>query len=85
MNANEERLFSLNNMAASTNVIEMRAAIEQVLAELESIPSLKDEQKGGTGGFFLRKRCFCKDPVQSCCLLDELASTLLSRHTPSLI
>ena len=30
---NEERLFSLNNMAASADVMEMRAAIEQVLAE----------------------------------------------------
>ncbi|KAK0151737.1 hypothetical protein N1851_006964 [Merluccius polli] len=32
-------------MAASTDVIQMRAAIEQVLAELECIPSLKYEQK----------------------------------------
>ena len=38
-------------MAASADVIEMHAAIEQVLAELESIPSLKDEQKAALEAF----------------------------------
>ena len=38
-------------MAASADVIEMRAAIEQVLAELESIPSLTGEQKAALEAF----------------------------------
>ena len=38
-------------MAASADVIEMCAAIEQVLAELESILSLKDEQKAALEAF----------------------------------
>ena len=41
-------------MAASADVIEMRAAIDvlaEVLAELESIPSLKDEQKAALEAF----------------------------------
>ena len=63
-------------MAASADVIEMRAAIEQVLAELESIPSLKDEQKAALEAFLGGKDAFGKDPVPTCCLLDELASTL---------
>ena len=70
-------------MAASADVIEMRAAIEQVLAELESIPSLKDEQKAALEAFkckfALHKRQSC-DPVLTCCLLACL-DALLSRHT----
>ena len=51
-------------MAASADVIEMRAAIEQVLAELESIPSLTDEQKVALEAF---KRKFALHKRQRSC------------------
>ena len=51
-------------MAASADVIEMRAAIEQVLAELESIPSLIDYQKAALEAF---KRKFALHKRQRSC------------------
>ena len=42
-------------MAASADVIEMCAAIEQVLAELESIPSLKEALEAFKRKFALHK------------------------------
>ena len=51
-------------MAVSADVIEMRAAIEQVWAELESIPSLKDEQKAALEAF---KRKFALHKRQWSC------------------
>ena len=68
-------------MAASADVIEMRAAIKQVLAEFEYSFS-KRLAKSGTGGFSRRKRCFwqrsCTDMLFTwwACL-----DALLSRHT----
>ena len=67
-------------MAASADVIEMHAAIEQVLAELESIPSLTDEQKAALEAFKRSRYTNGKDPVPTCCSLACL-DALLSRHT----
>ena len=53
-----------------------RAAIKQVLAELESIPSLKDEQKAALEAFKHKFTLHKRQRSCTCCLLDELASTL---------
>ena len=47
-------------MAASSQrvLLEMSAAIDRVLAELESIPSLKDEQKAALEAFLGGKDVF---------------------------
>ena len=51
-----EATVSINNMAASTD--EMSVAIAQVLSELESIPSLKEEQKTALEAFLGGKDVF---------------------------
>ena len=65
-------------MAASADVIEMRAAIEQVLAELESIPSLKDEQKVEWSALEAFKRKFALHKQQRSCT-DMLFTSLPRR------
>ena len=63
-------------MAASADVIEMHAAIEHVLAELESVPSLKEEHKAALEAL---KRKFALHKRQRSC--TDMLFTSLPRHS----
>ena len=55
MTQREARQFSLKNMAASADETSISVAIEQVLSELQSISSLKEEQNTALEAFLRGK------------------------------
>ena len=63
MTQREARQFSLKNMAASADETSVSVAIEQVLSELQSISSLKEEQNTALEAFLRGKDVFALLPT----------------------